>query len=413
MLLMVMCGVVACSTTVGSSSPDASRDVASDLGTMREDRSEVAVQPDGFNDAMEVVDRPEGEEVTDVNPLADAPEGCEQDPPSGPPLGTNRSCGDGGAPAWHCREVHYCGGSYTMGAVGATEVGLPQPPQFPRYFPMRDCDVHSAVVHPGYVDAYEVTVARFRVWVHAGMPPPPAGADIFNGLRWTITEKRFTLPTSVNSVDQVPGFPATDSMCTYRDVPGPNDNLPVNCVSGNVALAFCWWDGKHLATEVAWEYLARNRGTTPTPFGPLPSEAERCRYGDVGAYNNLCPREALPQPVDAFPLGATRDPAGIFGLYGGLMERVIGIQRPYNSPPALQCQSAFTPTSYEGRGATSSVVRGTAWFQSREDQLVFSHSASRGAPVLPDGNLQPFSDYARSPREGIRCMRWTPEPRGP
>jgi len=277
---------------------------------------------------------------------------------------------------------------------------------------MRGCDLHQGIVHPGYVDAYEVTVARFRAWVRAGMPIPRGGQDIFNGLVWDPGTKPVVPATFANSRDIVPGHTTSSSMCTYTEEPGPNDDLPVNCVSANTALLFCWWDGKHLATEVAWEYLARNRGTTATPFGDLPSDAEACRYGDVGAFNGLCPPERLPQRVDAFPLGATRDPAGIYGLYGGVMEFVIGgSRRPYGDRTEM-CRSLTSAPITDGLDL-GTLVHGTAWYQSLIDHQRYRHAATRGSPPVQDSALDPMLTPARSPRVGFRCMRWTPEPRDP
>ena len=77
-----------------------------------------------------------------------------------------RSC-EGDSP--HCDEVSLPGGTFTQGEM--VTAGEPTPSATP---------VHSGIsVSPFRMDAYEVTVARFRRFVAAGMPAPPAGAVMF------------------------------------------------------------------------------------------------------------------------------------------------------------------------------------------------------------------------------------------
>jgi len=331
---------------------------------------------------------------------------CPSDPPSGPPTGTNRSCAAGSAPSWHCQEVHYCGATYQAGSLNAW-YGSGYSPSLHIRAPMRPCDLHDGVVRTGYIDAHEVTVARFRAWVRAGRPHPENRADFFNGHPWNFnSDEPFGTP---NTDDKIPGAPATRDMCTYSDTPGVHDDLPMNCMSPYHALAFCWWDGKHLATEVAWEYVGRNRGVSDAPWGPLPTPADTCTRGDVGAFNELCAREALPQAVNAFPSGATTDPAGVFGLYGGVGEIVLGYTGAYTRNLRADCKPlARTPAVVDGERLEGFMFHGTAWFMSAINHRFLVHSASRS--ILPGDNS---SEGPRSPAIGFRCMRWVPEPRAP
>jgi formylglycine-generating enzyme required for sulfatase activity len=402
-----------CSTSIAGRDFDGGgdtnpRDTAPPDGT-RDVMRDVSLEDRAFTDISDVRDVGVASDGALADTGPDGPrveEGCEHDPPSGPPAGTNRSCASGGAPAWHCNEVHYCGGTFLMGSTNAMEIlvqlAMGGPGKTP-FYRMRHCDVHRARAHTGYVDAYEVTVARFRAWVRAGMPHPAIGERYFRDLVWR-NDFRVEVPTRASSMDLVTGFMANNAMCTYSDTPGVNDDLPVNCVQGVTATAFCWWDGKHVATEVSWEYLARNRGRTTMPFGEAPEGNEACRRGDVGAFTGLCPREDIPQPVNAFPLGATMDPPGIFGLYGGVLEGTIGPRRPYSGGTTSCIQAS---ESVDGE-AVEYVYRGTSWFQSLEDHRAHENAASRGSSLRPDG----VTVGTRSPQVGIRCMRWVPEPRG-
>ncbi len=400
--------------------PDADDDVSSDLLDRApprdlEDAREVGADAprDTADTPRDTADARDADDAAASDAGADASLPCALDPPSGPPADTHRSCAAGEAPAWHCREVGHCGGRYVMGSTDAWHVDGTLSTVAFIGARMRTCDLHYATVRPGYTDAYEVTVARFRTWMRAGMPRPRHNQLIFSSLRWGLNYSDMSLvpPTVANTDDRVPGHPVRSSMCTYTPEPGPNDDLPINCVTMASAIAFCWWDGMHLATEAAWEFLARNRGTTATPFGAVPTDAEACRYGDVGGYTGLCPLRALPQRVDAFPLGATRDPAGVFGLYGGVSEYVLGRSYPHVQPD-FPCRNEYSAPEMEGDLGAPAMVHGTAWYQNLGSHRGFSHASSRGQGVYRDGTiLQPARDVVLSPAQGFRCMRWVPEVR--
>lgn len=343
---------------------------------------------------------------------------CPRDPPTGPPAGVGQSCGAGRAPAEHCREVAFCGGAYRMGSTEAWDVFIPDSDG--RNQQMRTCDVHEAVARGGYVDAYEVTVARYRAWVNAGFPHPRAGERFFGGLQWMSQfDLALVVPNRSTAADRVPGVMSTDAMCTWSATPGVNDDLPINCVPAMAAVAFCWWESKHLITEIGWEYLATNRGTTPTPFGAIPAADAVCSRGDVGGYTGQCARNPLPMRIGTHPDGATRDPAGIHDLWGGMQEWVIGLRSPYAEwapPPDPPFCTRNAPRSVDGAFEVTGgflsggelMQRGPAWLQSATEFAYFYHAASRagrpGQPIFMEGGPS-------SVRTGFRCARWLPEPR--
>ena len=175
-----------------------------------------------------------------------------------------RSCsGASGAPANHCDRVHFCGGTFRMGnteAWGSTWAALGS------YALQRTCDVHTVTVFDGWVDAHEVTVARYRAYLRAGHPQPAVGEWFSSNHRWVerISDRAFDPHYS----RQISGFePFGPASCTYQDQPGDHDELPINCMNFDVMAAFCWWEGGHLITEETWEYLATNRGRTAAPMG--------------------------------------------------------------------------------------------------------------------------------------------------
>jgi formylglycine-generating enzyme required for sulfatase activity len=264
----------------------------------------------------------------------------------------------------------------------------------------------------GYVDAYEVTVARFRAWMRAGMPRPMNSAVWFNNLVWRDGE--FVMPPGApNSYERAPDAGPTASQCTYSETSGVNDDLPINCITPATAAAFCWWDGMHIVTEAAWEYLARNRGTTATPWGAPFDDARACMYGDVGTFW-FCPIAQRPRAVGSSPPGVSRDPAGVYDLYGGVQEYTLGFPRPYNAYPSdgpAPCPALAAGFHDDGRLSGSLVMRGAAWNFGLPDFRAYARSATRGA--LPQAPPETTEDprRVRSPRAGIRCARWVPEPR--
>jgi hypothetical protein len=271
-------------------------------------------------------------------------------------------------------------------------------------------------VQSGIVDAYEVTVARLRSWVNAGMPRPRVGSRYFLQYLWTDElERRVRLPDDP-VMQQLPleGRPAPQ--CTWDSQNGVHDDLPVNCLTAASAIAFCWWDGKHVATSSAWEFLARNRGTTVGPYQS--SEQVRgtnaCSLGNVGIYTRLCGDGVLPVPVGIHPMGGTLDPVGIYDLYGGVGELALGYDSPYNR---ADCRTSTPPnpdippfTEMEGYNLGSYERRGNSWYDREEWHNAFANAATR-ADWEGDWSTRDLAYRDGSVRQGVRCMRWLPEPR--
>jgi len=122
---------------------------------------------------------------------------------------------------------------------------------------------HPASVNDFRLDTFEVTVGRFRRFASAGMgtqqnpPPSDAGARIFEGVAnqggwdpgWTtsLTADARALATALH---------CDAAFETWTDTPGANENLPINCITGYEAMAFCLWDGGFLPTETEWNFAA-------------------------------------------------------------------------------------------------------------------------------------------------------------
>jgi formylglycine-generating enzyme required for sulfatase activity len=297
-----------------------------------------------------------------------------------------RSCtGPNGAPAEHCREVWGCGGLTQIGSPSAWN-------WFQRMAAEQttDCEIARVNIHPGYLDAYEVSVARFRAWVRAGMPQPPFGQRLFLDPAATWSTVRFDVPNYSCRTETDCTRPDPER-CTYSDIPGVNDERPVNCIDGNAAAAFCFWEGKHLANEGLWEYFATNRGRTALPFSNrIAGPFDPCQYGDVAG----CDRTAqLPLAINARPLGQSADPAGVFGLWGGLREVTFSLGSRFS-----RCITDLQDDDHWGNVAS---LRGRSYRDVGATATQFDHSATKWLFIHSED---------RDPGVGFRCARWVPEP---
>lgn len=301
-----------------------------------------------------------------------------------------------------------------MGAQGAWEVQYEQQVGGQRVdVQMRACDVHTATVGPGYIEAHEVTVARYRQWVLAGMPVPPSGTEIARGILWN-DDRSFSareLPVRRRYNSQQAGNQEIIGKlrCLFDYRLGIDDNRPVNCVQENNALAFCWWDGMELVNEIVWEYVATNRGTTSLPFGRVPAGVSPCVFADVGRVTGPCDTTIVPARIDTFPRGDTLDPAGVHNLWGGLAEITIGLSRPYSCTQPIDERACTRNalSSYDGYWSAScpvqTILRGLSFAGDAQYRSLLEQVRSRQAGPRASGDIA----------AGFRCMRRARPPTAP
>jgi formylglycine-generating enzyme len=207
------------------------------------------------------------------------------------------SCVDGGVGAGD-----NCGASGTEDCCGSFEVtgGM---------FTRDDNEDYPATISQFRLDAYEVTVGRFRKFVAAvvagWVPPTGIGLHLhLNGglglrnsgtnggyetgwqAQWN-TELTTTL-SAWNSDLTCGGVDA--GVQTWTLAAGPKDDKPVDCADWFEAYAFCIWDGGFLPSEAEFNYAFMDGnaertypwGDTPQPGANAALAVYSCEYGDAG-----------------------------------------------------------------------------------------------------------------------------------
>ncbi len=228
--------------------------------------------------AYAVTDLCTGASCDDGN--ACTPDSCQ--PASGCQHGNvsaDSACGDGGscdgkgscAPA-PAGMVLIPAGGFEMGCVpGDSACGQDEKPR------------HPVMLDAFYMDVYEVTVAKYKACVDAGL---------------------CTLPDSL----------ATN--CTWG-WSGKAQN-PVNCVTWTQADAYCKWTDAygHLPTEAQWEKAAR--GGLEGKFFPWGDDFD-CSQAVWDKWSGGCDGD-WPEPVGSKPLG--KNGYGLYDMAGNVWEWV-------------------------------------------------------------------------------------------
>jgi formylglycine-generating enzyme required for sulfatase activity len=176
---------------------------------------------------------------------------------------------------------------------------------------------HTVTLSPYFIDAYEVTVARYRVCVTAGACIEPR-LDAGQG-------------------------------CTYTADPDVRELFPVTCVKWTDADTFCAWDEGRLPTEAEWELATRGEAGRKYTWG----DDFECNRAVLSA-SSQCVAEhggALPKRVGSAPRGVS--PEGVYDLIGNAWEWVHDRAGSYGS--ARQ----ENPTG--STSGTSRVQRGGGW----------------------------------------------------
>jgi formylglycine-generating enzyme required for sulfatase activity len=219
-----------------------------------------------------------------------------------------------------------------------------------------------ATVSDFRLDKFEVTVGRFRKFIDAGMGiatnPPTDGS----GQHANIPGSGWSATWNSNLVASKAALTAalkcdTANYNTWTDAFGPNENLPINCLTWYEAMAFCIWDGGYLPTEAEWNYAAaggdQQRGYPwSIPAGQLNLDNAHAVYYD----GSNCGGPAPPCPgvieVGMRPLGDAR--FGQADLAGNAFEPMLDVfATPYTNP-CMDCATVkVAPDFHVSRGGSA------------------------------------------------------------
>jgi len=205
--------------------------------------------------------------------------------------------------------------------------------------------VHSVTLSAYFLDINEVTVARYRRCVDAGICALP-GVDAAQG-------------------------------CTYTAESADHEKHPVTCVSWQDGQDFCTWDERRLPTEAEWERAGRGTMSWKYPWGNV----FLCSLAVVSA-GTQCPTYAtqLPEPVGTAATGHSLE--GIMDLSGNAAEWVADWFGVYPS-------SAVTNPTGPASGSVR-IQRGGGWLTASADANSYARRAA-----APEGQ-GPY---------GFRCAR--------
>ncbi len=215
-----------------------------------------------------------------------------------------------------------------------------------------------ATVSAFKLDTYEVVVGRFRAFLNAGKgtkkSPPADGAGAnptIAGSGWQAAFSSGLVDDTDRLRDAVKCDPALYD--AYRDVPGVNDTLPMNCVTWFEAMAFCIWDGGRLPTETEWNYAAAGGSEQRVyPWGAGAIDTTRASFGCKSGDSIADPGAPLCTFKDYTAVGTRPTGKGRWGhadMAGNVWERVLdNFVDPFRLAACVDC--ADLQPSTDGRG---------------------------------------------------------------
>ena len=276
------------------------------------------------------------------------------------------------------------------------------------------CDYPSpAWVSNFRLDAFEVTVGRFRPFAAAvaggWTPPENSGTHAYligdggDGLENVGDaggyEQGWDTSWNSNLTPTTPNLDCQPSYETWTDAPGPNENMPINCLNWYEAYAFCIWDGGFLPSESEWNFAAAGGsgydGFRSFPWSASGTATIDCTYAnyrggpleDGASETDYCVAPAFPTNVGSYsPKGDGKWAQS--DLAGNVWEWLADWWAPYVTP-CTDCANLAPPPMLGI--PPSRVIRGGSF----DFESLYQHTAQRlyGVPSTRGYNV------------GTRCAR--------
>jgi formylglycine-generating enzyme required for sulfatase activity len=250
-----------------------------------------------------------------------------------------------------------------------------------------------ATVSTFRLDAFEVTVGRFRAFVKAGMGTQSTAPTPGEGAHLNIANSGWDSSWNANlamSKDDLTAALSCDlvgfKLPTWTDAPDNNETRPINCVTWYEAMAFCAWDGGYLPTEAEWNFAAAGGDEQraypwSNPAGSLMIDPSHASYGCLGDRTTNCALEDLVNVGTTF-LGSGR--WGQFDLAGNVSEWLLDFYADYVSP-CTDCANLIPNDRGRARLGGS--------------------FANQPSPALRTGYVDLAPPVRRDPNVGFRCAR--------
>lgn len=253
-------------------------------------------------------------------------------------------------------------------------------------------DVSASTIKTSRVDTFASAQRRGCGTVGQGETCVPGGAAFVGGIEENPERLVVVSPFAIDRTEVTGGAlrasklfttsdpfaPSSDTLCNFTP---KNDALPVVCITKKRALAFCEAAGKTLPSEVEFEYVARNRGTTLLPWGNDPASCDdavfaRDPFVPAASKQAACLAKGTG-PAVAF--SGARDRTGASGseigdLGANVAEWVRDVWAEHDEPcwtPFLLVDPVCTTPSATSN--PSDVARGSAWFDVAVDPRERAH----------------------------------------
>jgi formylglycine-generating enzyme required for sulfatase activity len=233
---------------------------------------------------------------------------------------------------------------------------------------------HNATVASFYLDAFEISVGRFRAFVDAyDMAPRPAEGAGANpkvaGSGWQAGWSQLLPATAADLRARL----SCGAAATWTNTPGANENKPINCLTWYELNAFCIWDGGRLPSEAEWEFAATGGlANRLYPWGNQTPTAQFATYNCMGSACGVADiRDVGSAPQGATPTSGIRDLAG--SMWEWTRDRYSDVWYGNGGNVCDNCVNLTMPTT---QGYT---IRGGGWDYPAEDLRT-----ARRDSVIPD-----------------------------